>query len=85
MLNAAFAYSLNVFSQDYIPMNFEKGRWSVELDDKDGWDEKIQVYCKGDTLIEDLLYSKLYQNRLEIFHAHIGLSLRGMQFATVED
>lgn len=64
MLFAAFAYSLNVFSQDYIPMNFEKGRWSVELDDKDGWDEKIQVYCKGDTLIEDLLYSKLYQNRL---------------------
>ena len=60
MLYAAFAYSLNVFSQEYIPMNFSNGVW-IEENYTKGIIEIIQHYCIGDTMIKEIEYKKLYK------------------------
>lgn len=51
-------------AQDYIPFSFEKGRWFVEVFEKGGYQEWIQIYCKGDTVINNQEYYKLFQNKL---------------------
>jgi hypothetical protein len=50
-------------AQDYIPMNFDNGRWFVEVFEYGGYFERIQLYCDGDTVINDQMYSRLFQNK----------------------
>lgn len=52
--------------QEYIPMDFENGRWFVEVFQKGGYQEWIQYYCKGDTIIDGKEYHKLYLNKLSL-------------------
>jgi len=56
-----FILTLCGFGQEYLPFDFEKGRWISnywcgESDDN----ISIQYYTKGDTLINDQLFKKLF-------------------------
>ncbi len=53
-----------VFSQDYIPMNFEEGVWIEKYDEYMGKTERIQRECFGDTLIDNQVYYKLYAKKI---------------------
>lgn len=44
-------------------MNFDKGRWFVEVFEYGGYYERIQVFCNGDTVINSQVFSKLFQNK----------------------
>ncbi|MFH0759377.1 MAG: hypothetical protein V2B15_18970 [Bacteroidota bacterium] len=59
-------------AQDYIPMNFEKGRWFVDIDEYGGYFERTQMYCNGDTVINSQVFSKLFQDRF-IMEPSIGV------------
>lgn len=49
-----------LFSQEYVPFNFEKGIWINELQGQEN-NTISQYFCKGDTTINEVLYHKLYE------------------------
>ena len=53
------------FSQDYIPMNFNDGVWDEYFTEPPpGNSEEITKFCCGDTTIGNLMYYKLYEEKL---------------------
>ena len=58
------ALSKTLFSQEYIPMNFKDGIWFEEYDSFMDKIEEITKFCCGDTTIGNLLYYKLYEEKL---------------------
>jgi hypothetical protein len=62
ILCTAFLLSAKAFPQEYIPMDFEKGIWFEESFQKEGDQEWIHWYCKGDTLVNDQRFYKLFRN-----------------------
>lgn len=63
--------SITAFGQSYQPFDFEKGMWYCRYVTKGGMfgaehertvyvTDSVKFYCKGDTVINDLVYKKLY-------------------------
>lgn len=52
------------FSQEYIPMNFSEGIWIETYFEKGGYVEKIQKFCNGDTIVEGVLFHKLFESKV---------------------
>ena len=55
-----------LFSQEYIPMNFNDGIWIEEYFEPPGNTEIIQKNCLGDTLIGNQLYYKLFEQKIVV-------------------
>jgi hypothetical protein len=47
--------------QDYTPINFSAAVWIEDYSGHEGKSIVSQKYCEGDTLIEEMLYHKLYE------------------------
>ncbi len=59
------ALSESLFSQEYIPMNFNDGSWAESYDGGPaGPFEDIYKDCCGDTTIDNRKYYKLYEHKL---------------------
>ncbi len=58
------ALSKSLFSQDYIPMNFEEGVWHEYYFEPPGNSEDIYKFCCDDTTIGNLIYHKIYEYML---------------------
>jgi hypothetical protein len=54
-------FAANAVSQSYTPFNFEKGIWNCSSYIKEDGDYHSQYYCQGDTMINDLIFYKLYE------------------------
>ena len=64
------AQLINVGSQDYIPFDLDKGEWFCYYSIKGGFfgghgssaysSDQLKFYCKGDTIINDTVYKKMY-------------------------
>jgi hypothetical protein len=60
----------NLGSQDYIPFDLENGEWFCYYSIKGGFfgghgstaysSDKLKFYCKGDTIINDTVFKKMY-------------------------
>ncbi len=62
------ALSVSLFSQEYIPMNFKDGVWIDNHFANGEYMERTQKFCKEDTLIDNDLYYKLYETKIQIYY-----------------
>lgn len=69
-LTAAFLLSsinpIGLAAQNYTPMNFEKGQWYLDIHEYGGYFERNQMFCKGDTVINGQVFSKLFQDKFMV-------------------
>jgi hypothetical protein len=79
---ALLLISIQSRAQEYIPINFENSIWIEEFPPGFGnSDEKKQKYCKGDSILDDTTYFKLYESIVQFnpgtpdttFHNYLGL------------
>ena len=66
LLVAMLLISPNSYNQDYIPFNFQDGIW-IEEEFCKGDMINRQLFCKGDTLINNQTYNKLYEFTISFY------------------
>jgi hypothetical protein len=67
IFSIAFLFCITAKTQEYTPFDFEKGIWIDYQSGMDGsGNTTTQYFCNGDTLIEGVKFSKLYQYSITI-------------------
>ncbi len=64
-----FQFQTNVKAQEYIPMAVDGVHWIVKTDRVDTFelvDNLWEYYANGDTIIDDVLYAKIYKRQLVV-------------------
>ncbi len=75
-------HMITCVGQEYKSMNFKSGYWVERYMEKGGYEEKSQLYCSGDTIVNNDLYYKLCKDKVSYYpngsidtlkNIHLGL------------